>query len=354
MSEAPDTTAPAIPEAAPSPEAPAAPEATAAPETPPEPASSESVRDAAFSRALAALDAQGETETPAEEPTEEPAAEAEPATTEEPEAEPEEAPAEEPPVVTSDAFAALEAERAAFAQERAAFEAAKQAAQADPRLAAVELLPKDPRKALEALGTSYNEITALMLGKKAPEAEAEPEETNPALEKIAALEAKLAEQEYARNMEMATKHVHSTLTSMGEEDGNTDRWEMLTNEPAWEREVVEFIDTKWKQAGSPRDENGNPVGALRPEEAADKLEAYLFEQATRYEASKVRKHYGAHSAPQPTPEPGQQATPAEPPAATVPPVDSLSTAHASSAASVTDTSDPAACRARAIAALESR
>lgn len=361
----------------PTPETPAAPGPEAAPaqpapaETPPAETPSEPrTRDDYFARAMAALGAaEGEGEAGGEETPAEPA-EATPAP-EQPEQPAEtpaesETPAEQP--VTSEHFAALQRQQAElqrqaqqFQQERQQFEAERQSAARE--LEGLRLIREGKHlEGLERMGMTYQQLTAEMLGRaKQPKPGEEQEDTvnREVLAKIEALEQKLSGYQEAEQLARAEANVRSVVGQTTEEA--QDRWELLRAQPGYERQVIEFMNGHWERSGARRDAAGNPVGVLTFEDAADKLEAYLFNEAVRRtESSKVRKHLGLSQpsdgapAPQPSEAPAQPATQSGTNPSTTVSTEprTLTPAHAANVARDSDTADPEACRRRAMARLE--
>ena len=263
------------------------------------------------------------------------------------------------PVVDTEAinsahFAALAAEQARLAQERTAFDARQQAAA--PGLEALERARQaagtDVIQALQELGLDYSEITKRVLANPAAAKPAEPAKPDPLRKEVDELRTQL--ETYQR--ESITTQIASAARTAVEGGEDAARWELLKQEPGYDRQVVDYIERAWQANGAPTDQQGRPVGALTLEQAADKLETYLFTQATKYSnATKVRAHYApATEQEPPPPESAPSAIPgATTPPAIVPAATTLTTSHAATAARSDRTGDADACRARALAVLES-
>ena len=353
-----EETTPAAPQAA---ETPAAP---AAPETPAPPVETGPAANDYFGRAMAALSGQQETPPAAVAQPDAPGdhhvaqtLETEPATEGGEESTPVvEGVQPEPPQpnLTPEQYQEWLQQSQGFAQERAVFDARVQALQ--PNLDALkrarEASGVDAVVALRELGLDYRELTKRILANPdqpplAPQPGAP--DLSPIQDDVKALQDELKQWKYQETQRQASVGVAKQIT---ETEG--DRWQMLKASPDYSRQVVDYIQGDWTQKGSPVDANGQPMGALTIEQAADNLERYLFAQATKYsDLSKVRAHFGpAQTSTETPPALAPPAIPgAPPPSATVPEAATITTSHAAVAARGDNPRTAEEYRARALAVL---
>ena len=176
----------------------------------------------------------------------------------------------------------MKADMEALRQERAKFEAKLQGL--------AKLDGGDAVGGLADLGISYNDLTASVLKSGDPSQKIEPH-LEPLQKQLAEMETRLKAREEAvaqRDQQQQMAGVMTTIRATIE-GGKEERYELLSSYPNAEHEVFTLIKTEWERAGSPSDLNGNPQATLTREQAADRLEAHLLEEATsRLSAKKVR------------------------------------------------------------------
>jgi hypothetical protein len=223
-------------------------------------------------------------------------------------------------------------DQAALAEQRAALQARERQLEAWAKAEAAKA-GGDPLAALQALGMSYEDLTAYVVSGKATGA------LSPATEELERMRAELealpkrfeeqlaAEREAALNarVEAYKTQVRARLAS------DRERWELLHSPLALDGRdpvalIEQTIEAHWRATGGTLDDAGRPVGGerLTPEAAADMLESE-FERRLRESAvagTKLRGILGLTSA-APTTPPAATAGPAQTHGASAPDLSDL-------------------------------
>ena len=243
-------------------------------------------------------------------------------------------------------------EREAHARQKKEWEAQreKEKREWDAMVKAIEAIrtKQDPLGGLEALGVKYDDLTAAILsGGKQPDLKPLRDEVEKRFEEMQAQirerDEKLAQAQREQQARQASENIRGRL-----EAGKEDRWELLHFQPNYSDEVFRLIEIEWKNAGEPVDERGNAIPTLTVEEAADKLEAYLVDQAKPYlQAKKLRASPAPEQAQRASANPGVVAAAKKPPA-------TLTNTHAAQVARGAPALDPESRRKRALAVLDAQ
>lgn len=313
--------------------------------------------DAAWQRAMAALEKQQGPDDKAQAAAAEPAAGT-------PETEPaKEAPAEEQkpaPAAAKDLESDrwVEAARAKRAAQRAAAKreadlAAKEAeygqkAASVETLAKAQALVKEGRsmEALELLGVDYAEVTRQVISGP-PKEDAEAKELRAKVAEFEQWKSQFEEQQKAASIRQAEEGARAHVR---QQCGDLAELGALRSEPGWDGHVVDYIQKKWAEVGYAGD-----APPITPAEAARELNTLYVNDSLQTQkrliegSSEYRQQLAALL--NANTKPAQHATGANGSGA-VPPPRTLTSAHAGEAGRLPPSNDPKELRRRAIAVAE--
>lgn len=309
-------------------------------------------KDAAWSRALAALEKQGDGEKPAEAAAADSEAEA-PA---EEKAEEEKAPEPKAAAKELESDRWVEAARAKRAAAKKEAALAAKEAEYGQKSASVETLTRAQQliaegkgaEALELLGVDYAEVTRQVIS-GAPKEDKVAKELQTKLAEFEAWKSQVEEEKKVSELERAERGARDIVRA---ECSQIPEAAALRSEPDWEGAVVEYIQVKWAQVGWAGD-----APPITPAQAARELNDLVVNDALATQkrlietSGEYRNQLAALLNPTSKTKPAQHATGANG-SGINPPPKTLTSAHSGEAGRLPPSNDPQELRRRAIAVAE--
>lgn len=311
-------------------------------------------KDAAWSRALAALEKQEGGDKPAEAAPASDDAETEAPVVEE-EKQPEPVAAKE---LESDRW--VEAARAKRAAQKAAAkrdaEFAAREAEFGQKASSVDQLAKAKQlidagkgaEALELLGVDYAEVTRQVLNGP-PKEDTAAKELQAKVAEFEQWKSQFEQQQQAAALKQAEAGARAIVR---EQCGSLPEASALRSEPNWEGAVVDYIQIKWAEVGY-----AGEAPPITPAQAARELNALYVNDALETQrrliegSSEYRQQLAALLTPSTKPKPAQHANGANG-SGIIPPPRTLTSAHSGEAGRLPPSNDPQELRRRAIAVAE--